>query len=153
MAFSAPSPFLGPALTILVYPPTFLSAYFGAISLNNFAGRSTLFPSLSFTLLIVLIIFLLAFNLDGMSFCLFSVVSSLTTFKYSLPFLLFTSSVILLPFESSLAFTTFASTVSKLSFSFIANAIIESAIAFTSFALGKVASANFRWWRRGGSNP
>ena len=57
-------------------------------------------PSASLTLQTVFIIFLLAFNLEGISFCLFSVTSSLTTFKYSLPFLLFTNSVTLFPLVS-----------------------------------------------------
>ena len=47
IATSAESPLLGPALTILVYPPTFLPAYLGAISLNNFAGTSILLPSMA----------------------------------------------------------------------------------------------------------
>ena len=49
-----------------------------------------------------------------MSFFLFSVVVSLTTFKYSLPFLLFASSVTLFPFSSNLALETLTSTSSKL---------------------------------------
>jgi len=58
-------------------------------------------------LFVFAIIFLLAFNLDGISFCLFSVVSTLTTLKYSLPFLLVTFSNSLLPLLSNFALTTF----------------------------------------------
>ena len=75
-----------------------------------------------------------------MSFFLFSVVVSLTTFKYSLPFLLFASSVTLFPFSSNLALETLTSTSSKFPASFTANAIKESAIAFVSFALVSVVS-------------
>ena len=95
-------------------------------------------PFSSLTLLILFIIILLALSLEGISFCLDSVVSSFTTLRYSLPFLLFTSSVILFPFESNFALTTFTSTISKLSFSLTASAIIESAIFLTSLALASV---------------
>ena len=54
--------------------------------------------------------------------------------------MLFTNSVTLLPLESNFALTTLASTVSKLFFSFIANDIMLSAMAFTSLALASVVS-------------